>query len=121
MAKRSVRLPAKIELGYKTFTVQTFDPGPLGHLAGAINRFRDKIAINVDQPNGYEAVNTVIHECVHAIYWLSDLGKQDSEDNSEAEEERIVTAISNGFTELFRRNPDLVQWIVANLKEEDAS
>ena len=73
--------------------------------------------IDEDHPCGYEAVNTVLHECFHAIYRLHNLRKPDDD---EEVEERIVDSMANGMVELIRRNPPLVEWIRDKLKEADA-
>lgn len=56
-----------------------------------------------------QAIDTVIHECLHAIWWTFHLG-------GELEEEPAVTNIATGWTQLMMENPDLDRWINRALK-----
>ena len=55
-----------------------------------------------------QAINLIIHELMHAIYYQYNLSNQSSED--------IVNAMANGMTELLTRT-DLLQFIKHKLKE----
>lgn len=63
-----------------------------------------EIRIQESLPTRYTAVDVVLHEITHAVYWGTSLDDKD-------EEERIVESISMGLTGLFRDNPWLPDWI----------
>lgn len=50
------------------------------------------------------AVDTLIHEAIHAIWYFADLGKK-------AGEEKAVSVVSSGLNALFASNRNLVKWI----------
>ncbi len=49
-------------------------------------------------------VETFIHEILHAVYY--EYGIQD-----EDEEERIVTALATGFSQVIKDNPELLKYL----------
>lgn len=51
-----------------------------------------------------KAVDTFLHETMHAIYWAYGVHDDDKE-------ERIVAALSTGLMTLHRDNPWLTKWI----------
>lgn len=58
------------------------------------------------QPTPSHAADTVVHEINHALWRISNL--RDSDD-----EERIVSALATGWTQVYRDNPKLIQWIAS--------
>ena len=59
---------------------------------------------------GVDAVNLVIHELMHAIYYQYSLtGKTD--------EELIVSAFANGMTEIFKRT-QLLKWVKETMRKK---
>lgn len=54
-------------------------------------------------------LDTLIHECLHAIYEHYELSKKD-------DEERVVATLSHGLTALFVDNPKLIDYIKGALK-----
>jgi len=49
-------------------------------------------------------LNTLIHEINHAIYWSYSIAEEDKE-------ERIVTLFANGWTQIFKDNPEVLTFI----------
>ena len=105
-AKLLARLPSEIQLGYKTFTVKVIEANDCHDFAGRMDFLPGVISIAHDRNYAdHEMVNTVIHEPMHAIWRLHDLG------GDKDYEEHVVTVLSNGLTDLLRRNPPLFDWI----------
>jgi hypothetical protein len=55
------------------------------------------------------AVDTVLHEIAHAIWWASALPKK------RCDEERAIAALAPGFVQVFRDHPELLEWIKSSL------
>lgn len=62
------------------------------------------IGLTADMPSRMRAVDTFVHEVGHAIY--SAYGMED-----EDKEERIVLTFARGWSQVFRDNPALLDWI----------
>ena len=112
-AKLLARLPKTIELGYKTFDLKLLDADYNHHTVGSMDFIPGVITIaHTKQDAAHEIVNTVIHEPLHAIWRMLSLGCDPDY------EERAVTGIANGFTDLLRRNPGYRRWINDALESE---
>lgn len=106
-------VPKTIELGYKTFNVRIIEAHPGHPLAGSLDFHPGNLTIEHDKNYApHELVNTVVHEALHAIWRLSDIG------GDQQHEEYVVTVMANGLTDLMRRNPDLMGWIKEALESE---
>ena len=106
--------PNQIKLGHFVLTIKLLDSEliyNLGEQQGSYESRENKIYLDKDIVAGEpkQAVNLVIHELMHAIYYQYNL-------NKESTEEDIVNAMSNGITELLTRT-DLFKWIEHKLKE----
>lgn len=62
------------------------------------------IRIQLDMPTAQKAVDTLMHEISHAMFWV--YGVQD-----EDKEERLVGALGSGLMALYRDNPWLLDWL----------
>lgn len=104
----TIPLPDKVRVGYRDYRVAAMSPmestgkdrfGECDNCAGAIG-VREDLAAD-------KQVNTMVHELLHACWYVADLprGKQ----------ERIVTALANQLTQVWRDNPALVAWIGARI------
>lgn len=51
-----------------------------------------------------EEADTVLHEIMHAIWWLMAIGKPKTE-------EQVVRPLATGLTQVFQDNPALVQYL----------
>ena|ERR1700733_4588450 len=98
-------LPAVIKLGYQDIAVSEFSF--LDGEQGAYSADAAKIRIN-EGMEGRELLNTLLHECLHAIVYTYGLKKDFKDDD---EEEKLVNAFGNGLTELLVRNPEVVEFI----------
>lgn len=70
-----------------------------------------KIVLAMDQPGRIRAANTLIHEINHAIFSACGMSDRESE-------ERVCTALANGWCQVWRDNPKLMAWISATFEGE---
>ena len=66
------------------------------------------IALQQDMPSPIKAVDTLLHEVIHAIFWTYRILDEDKE-------ERTATLISRGMTQVHRDNAWLAPWIAETL------
>jgi hypothetical protein len=66
------------------------------------------IRVSHNMPSGSQAVDTFIHETLHALFWAFGIDDEDKE-------ERIVGTLGTAMTMLHRDNPWLATWISAQL------
>ena len=104
----SMNLPKKIDIGFRTFKVIVRED--LGSM-GSVNNNKRIIQIEKGQ-NKHDMVDTVLHECLHVMV-------DDSKLIDESDEEKIVSVFANKLTELFIRNPKLLDWMRQQVKEID--
>ena len=105
--------PTEIKVGYQRYRVHLMGEeerrncgdklGSCDHVRGTI-----KISNHLASP---EAVNTLLHEVMHAIWWVWSVG-------DETEEERGVNNITNGMCCVIADNPDFAAWMISNLSPD---
>ena len=107
-------LPKQIKLGHFVIDIQLIDGTVSLNIAEQQGSFiaRDQVIyldkeIMIGQPD--RAINLIIHELMHAIYYQYNLSEKSCEED-------VVNAMSNGMTELLTRT-DLLQFIKHKLKE----
>jgi Zn-dependent peptidase ImmA (M78 family) len=98
-------LPTVIRLGYQDIKVIEVDA--IDDTQGSYTNETHEIKIKGGM-NASETLNTVIHECLHAILYV--YGAKEHFKNDD-EEENLVNAMANGLTEVLVRNKDLVAFI----------
>ena len=106
--------PNQIKLGHFVLTIKLLDSEiifNLGEQQGSFESREQTIYLDKDIVSGNpdQAINLVIHELMHAIYYQYNLSEKSCEED-------IVNAMSNGMTELLTRT-DLLQFIKHKLKE----
>jgi hypothetical protein len=89
------------------------------HTACANRRFGEfcalEFCIRVDATvDPMKVLNTLIHEINHAVYWAYGLEDEDKE-------ERVVSTMAIGWTQIYRDNPHLIRWIEATSKPKQDS
>ncbi|MCC7047193.1 MAG: hypothetical protein IT562_10810 [Alphaproteobacteria bacterium] len=75
---------------------------------GEFSSMEMRISIQVDMPTRFKAVDTTMHEIMHAVFWV--YGIKDSDD-----EERTVAAMGSAWMALHRDNPWLAGWLTKTL------
>jgi hypothetical protein len=104
-------LPASIRVGPFDFAI---DPMSAERAMGQ-SRFGEfsacegHIAIQLDMPCPIKAADTFLHEVGHAIFWTYGIEDDDKE-------ERTVSLFGTGWTQVFRDNPWIMDWIKKALR-----
>ena len=107
-----VLLPPSVRIGAFDYRIETVDKleGDLGQDAwGLYSPAKLLIQFERNHPDRFNAIDSVLHEINHAIYGIYALSRGDNE-------ERIVSVMATGWTQVLRDNPDLVKWIVQALE-----
>lgn len=78
--------------------------GTFGEFSSLENVIRVDFSVN-----RIHMIDTLLHEIGHAIYWTYGIHDTD-------EEERVVGVFATGWTQVYRDNPDLLEFIKDNLK-----
>lgn len=107
-----MKRPTKIKVACFDIAIEDY----ITHQAAILQRFGEfsvsesliRICPNISKIKG---IDTLLHEINHVIYWAYGMEDQD-------EEERIVGTYATAWTQVFRDNPDLLEFIKHNLKEE---
>jgi hypothetical protein len=110
-AKLVQSLPDSIRVGPYDMRLMPLD-GSTAEAAGVFGFFKRRdqvIAIDVDHVSCTGLADTLIHEITHAIWWVQGLEDKD-------EEERTVGTLSTGWTQVYRDNPWILDWLKKALK-----
>lgn len=108
-------LPSTVRVGPFDFAIK-----PWAHLdAHGSRRYAEcntlALEIKIDEmlplTHPVKAIDSLLHEIGHAIWWCYGIQREDTE-------ERIVSTTATAMTALFRDNPDLVRWISAGLGQQ---
>ncbi len=70
------------------------------------------IRVQEEFPSAIKAVDTLMHEIMHAIFWAYDIL------NDGDKEERVVRQLGTAITALHRDNPWLAHWITKTLASQ---
>lgn len=107
------KMPEVLKIGYQDVTVTetTFEKdSTISDSTGYYLSEKARIAIK-ETMTTREKINTVLHECLHAIFYNYGMREVISDKDRE---EFIVNTIGNGLTQLLVANPALLEWIRAN-------
>lgn len=85
------------------------DEGERHRLYGQFRSFDQVIRVQRDYECAGQAIDTVTHELLHAIWWAYHLGRK-------LPEEPAVTNIATGWTALLIDNPELDRWFTRAFK-----
>lgn len=99
-------LPCSVRVGAHDITIQIL-PHHQASARGEWGYFQaaaQLIVVQDQMPTAAKAVDTVLHEIGHALWWSYTLEDADKE-------ERIVSTQATGWAQIFRDNPALVAWI----------
>lgn len=74
--------------------------------------YASKMMIRYDASmKGTLAIDTLLHELMHAVFWVYHMEDDD-------DEERTVSTMATGLTQVLKDNPDVVTFINAALVQE---
>ena len=103
-----MRLPRKVKVGANTVFVRMSKNDSLKGDCGEFDPANMLIRIN-SKLGAHQVALTLIHECLHAMWWDAGLPKKEGE-------ERIVSALEGRLGALIRDNPKLVSYLQEKLK-----
>lgn len=104
-------VPTTIRVGWADYRVEQW---PTADAVGARmygQACHASKVIRIDERlDAHQAAETMIHEVLHTVYTLWAIDDKD-------DEERTVSALSHGVTQVWRDNPKLVAWIEKSLRD----
>lgn len=100
------RLPASIRVGPFDFAINKWAPDEAYEARrwGEFSSLQQRICIQTNMPTAVKAVDTLLHEIMHAAYWAYNIHDEDKE-------ERTVATLATAHVQIFRDNPWLLTWI----------
>lgn len=116
MSRKKVVQPRKVQIGENKYEIKTRKykawSKKKGKTFGQITYSKNLIEVNKDQTGDRTFTNpelakmdTVIHEILHGIVAEYEVGVDGRK------EERWVTLLANGLTDVLKKNPNLIEWI----------
>ena len=102
-------LPSPIKVG--GFEYKVYERGDFVRSQGQFGQCDNDISVilvGTDLTKQMQS-NTLIHELFHAIYYVYNIQDND-------EEERVVNTFANGWHQVLKDNPDLVNYLKRTLK-----
>jgi hypothetical protein len=108
------RLPAVIHVGGFDFRILLWDQfeSNAARRYGECSTLEQTIRLARGFCSPEKAVDTFLHELLHAICWA--FGRED-----EDKEERTVNLLATGLMSVHRSNPWLAEWIRVTLEESE--
>jgi hypothetical protein len=99
-----IGLPPSIRVGPHDIKIRLVSEKELGDDFGIFQNDRLEITLCEEYAAGSLAVDTALHEILHAI-WLVSMRE------SSGTEEQVCSTIASQLTQVLRDNPELVKWI----------
>lgn len=98
--------PKSLRIGPYDIKIKSFEHAQ----ALAVGRYGEfssvELTIRVDfLINPIKSLNTLLHEINHALAWISGITFES------ADEEAIVQIMANGWVQIYRDNPELLEYI----------
>ena len=106
-----IKLPTKIKLGFNEITLKKMESGislDIGDQQGSYSYRTNTIYLDEENLEGAQGVDLVLHELGHAIVYQYRISEV-------KDEEHTVNSMASGYTEIFKRNPLLLKWIIKEL------
>ena len=107
----TIKLPTKIKLNHSEITIKLIESGvalDMGDQQGSYSSRTNTIYLDKEQLEGAAGVDLILHELGHCIAYQYNFEKNNNE-------EHTVNSMATGYTEIFKRNPLLLQWIQKEL------
>lgn len=105
--KHTIMIIKNLKIGYQIVKIME-ETSSVADTFGQYDTERSIIRININH-EPVEIVNTLVHECLHAICYTYGLRLDD--------EEKICLVLANGLTQVFRDNKNFLTFIEENLYE----
>lgn len=111
IAEALASLPATIRVGPFDWKLVRLDAttGADRRIYGECSSMSMEIRLSELSPSTQKAVDTMLHEIGHAIFWAYGLESSDSE-------ERLVSTMGTAWTQVFQDNPWLLLWIAKGVR-----
>lgn len=102
-----MRMPRSVVIGHRTWKIRPYPPAKADKARedGACVYATTTLLVRNHNRSTVQRANTLLHEMEHAIWDEAGLTAGDSE-------EKIVSAVSNIRMQVFRDNPDVINWIL---------
>lgn len=103
--------PKKVRVGLHNYDIELMQPDDerISDTLGYCWPDRRVIRIAPTQREAHDAVDTLLHEILHAAFHSYKIETED--------EERIVERLATALTTVFRDNPDLLKWVGRTLRD----
>lgn len=100
------QLPDRVRVGAYDFHIRkwTANESAGEQKFGVCSTTEQMICVQMTMPTRYKAVDTTLHEIIHAVYWA--YGIEDGD-----KEERVVSIMGSALCALHRDNPWLADWL----------
>lgn len=105
-------LPSSVKVGHLDYAIMSWGKRAAheSDRMGECGHQTLEIRIDFDH-HPRQSANTLLHEITHAIWWAYGLQAAD-------DQERTVTVLANGWSQVWRDNPSIFAWIVSMLTDE---
>ena len=97
-----------VKIGYRSFSIEPFPNGFCDKLDGQTDFENLTVRLNAGSLPPVKSC-TLLHEILHVIWDDASLKDEDGE-------ERVITALANGLSQVIRDNPDVIKFITQGLK-----
>lgn len=103
-------LPPAVRIGPHDIRFATLGPAEAQRNYGTFVPAEQEIRLHEDYASGSMAVDTVLHEVLHAIFAVATVQVKQGE-------EHVVSVIATYLAQIIRDNPQLVTWLQATVKQ----
>jgi hypothetical protein len=106
-----VELPKKVKVAAFDIEIIPYrgHSARVGEVFGEFSCVEQSISIDTSVSE-MQILDTLIHEVMHAIYWIYSLDDSD-------EEERIVSVMATAWTQIYRDNPEILNFISKTIEK----
>jgi len=106
-----MKIPTKIRILAFDFKIENWHPHSARGKFGEFSSLEALIKVNFSTDK-INALDTLLHEINHAIYWCYGIEDDDKE-------ERVVSAFTGAWIQVYRDNPWLLEFIKDSLEDTE--
>lgn len=104
-----MKLPKKVKIGPYDYAIVSLDKSDAEENYGTFASEEQEIRLRDSFKSSHMMADTLLHEILHGIWFVHGIVVRDGE-------ERVIGQMATGLTQVLRDNPDLVEFLRANLK-----
>ena len=108
----TIKMPSKIRILAFDIDIEDWNPHDARGKFGEFCTLSSLIKIDFSAEKT-QVLDTLIHEINHAVYWAYHIEDDDKE-------ERVVSIFTSAWVQIYRDNPDLIEFIGSVFKQNDA-